>query len=67
MNDQFRIPDPETRAKSIDNLKAASRLLDLFNLDLDDAIALVEKDLRSQRRARLLYGKNSMPTQKIES
>jgi hypothetical protein len=46
MNDQFRIPDPETRAKSIANLKAASRLLDLFNLELDEAIALIEKDLR---------------------
>jgi hypothetical protein len=66
MNDQFRIPDPETRAKSISNLKAASRLLDLSNLDLDDAIALIEKDLRSQHRARLLYGTNSMPTQKSE-
>jgi hypothetical protein len=67
MNDQFRIPDPETRAKSIANLKAASRLLELSNLDLDEAIALIEKDLRSQRRARLLYGKNSIPSQKIES
>jgi hypothetical protein len=67
MNDQFRIPDPETRAKSIANLKAASRLLELSNLDLDEAIALVEKDLRSQRRARLLYRKNSIPSQKIES
>jgi hypothetical protein len=83
MHDRFRIPDPETRAKSNlfqrgyanANLKAASRLLELSNLDLDDAIALVEKDLRlplgaappTQRRARLLYGKNSMPTQKIES
>jgi hypothetical protein len=67
MNDQFKIPDPETRAKSIASLKAASRLLDLSNLQLDDAIALIEKDLRSQHRARLLYGKNSMPTEKIES
>jgi hypothetical protein len=47
MNDQFRIPDPETRAKSSlvprgyanANLKAASRLLDLFNLELDEALA----------------------------
>jgi hypothetical protein len=67
MNDQFRIPDPETRAKSIANLKAAIRLLDLFNLDLDEAIAMVDKDLREQKRARLLYGTNSMPTNKIES
>ncbi len=67
MNDQFRIPDPETRAKSIANLKAASRLLDLFNLELDEAIAFVEKDLRAQKRARLLHGANSMPTSKTES
>jgi hypothetical protein len=75
MHDRFRIPDPETRAKSIASLKAASRLLDLFNLELDEAIALVEKDLRlplgaappTQHRARLLHGKNSIPTQKIES
>ncbi len=67
MNDQFIIPDPEIRAKSITNLKAASRLLDLCNLELDEAIAMVDKDLREQKRARLLYGANSMPTNKIES
>jgi hypothetical protein len=67
MNDQFKIPDPETRAKSIAKLKAASRLLDLCNLELDEAIAMVDKDLREQKRARLLYGANSMPTNKIES
>jgi hypothetical protein len=47
MNDQFRIPDPETRAKSSlvprgyanASLKAASRLLDLSNLQLDEALA----------------------------
>jgi hypothetical protein len=67
MNDQFRIPDPETRAKSIANLKAASRLLDLSNLQLDEAIAFVEKDLREQQRARLLYKSNSIPANKIDS
>ena len=66
MNDQFRIPDPETRAKSIASLKAASRLLDLSNLQLDEAIAFVEKDLRQQQRARLLYNSNSIPANKIE-
>ncbi len=67
MNDQFRIPDPETRAKSIASLKAASKLLDLSNLQLDEAIAFVEKGLREQQRARLLYKSNSVPTEKIES
>jgi hypothetical protein len=66
MNDQFRIPDPETRAKSIASLKAASNLLDLSNLQLDEAIAFVEKGLREQQRARLLYKSNSVPTEKIE-
>jgi hypothetical protein len=66
MNDQFRIPDPETRAKSIAGLKAASRLLDLSNLQLDEAIAFVEKGLREQQRARLLYKSNSIPVNKIE-
>jgi hypothetical protein len=66
MNDQFRIPDSETRAKSIASLKAASRLLDLSNLQLDEAIAFVEKGLREQQRARLLYKSNSTPANKIE-
>jgi hypothetical protein len=63
MNDQFRIPDPETRAKSIASLKA----LDISNLQLDEAIAFVEKGLREQQRARLLYKSNSMPINKIEN
>lgn len=67
MNDRFRIPDPETRSKSSASLKAASRLLDLSNLQLDEASAFVEKELREQQRARLLYKSNSMPANKIES
>ncbi|WP_373542609.1 hypothetical protein [Chamaesiphon sp.] len=67
MNDQLKIPDSETRAKSIASFKAASRLLDLFNLELDEAIAVVEKDLRAQQRARLLYKANSIPTTKLDS
>jgi hypothetical protein len=67
MNDQFRIPDPETRAKSIASLKSASKLLDLSNLQLDEAISFVEQGLREQQRARLLYKSNSVPTGKVES
>ena len=67
MNDKLRIPDPQTRAKSIANLKEAGRLLDLCTLDLDEVIAALDKDLREQRRAQLLARSNSMPTAKIES
>ena len=67
MNDKLRIPDAETRARSIANLREAGRLLDLLTLDLDEVIAALDKDLREQRRARLLYKSNSMPTIQIES
>jgi hypothetical protein len=67
MNDQFQRPDPETRARSIANLREAGRLLDLWTLDLNEIIAILDKGLREQRRARLLYKSNSAPTSKIES
>ena len=67
MNTQFRIPDPETRAKSIAKLREACRHLDLANLMLDEAIALADADLLKQRRARLLYKSNYLPTEQIEN
>jgi hypothetical protein len=67
MNDQLRIPDSETRARSIANLKEAGRMLDLLTLDLDEIIAILDKDLREQRRARLMSRSNSISTAKIES
>jgi hypothetical protein len=67
MKDQFRVPDPETRARSIANLREAGRLLDLWTLELDEVIAALDKGLREQRRARLMYKSNSVPTSKIES
>lgn len=67
MTDQFKRPDNETRARSIANLREAGRLLDLWTLELDEVIAALDKDLREQRRARLLSRSNSMPTAKIES
>jgi hypothetical protein len=66
MTKEFRIPDPETRAKNLDSLRAAIHQLDIVNLMLDEAIALVDRDLLQQRRARLLYKSNYMPTEKIE-
>jgi hypothetical protein len=67
MNDKLRIPDAETRARLIANLKEAGRLLDLCTLDLDEVIAALDKDLREQRRARLMHRSNSMPTVKVEN
>ena len=67
MNDKLRIPDAETRARSIASLREAGRLLDLCTLDLDEVIALLDKGLREQRRARLLRKSNSTPIVKIES
>ncbi|WP_309734137.1 hypothetical protein [Chamaesiphon sp. OTE_75_metabat_556] len=67
MNDRLRIPDAETRARNIANLREAGRMLDLLTLDLDEIIALLDKGLREQRRARLLAKSKSVPTSKIES
>jgi hypothetical protein len=67
MSDKLRIPDAETRSRSIANLREAGRMLDLLTLELDEAIAVLDKGLREQRRARLLYKSNYMPTAKIES
>jgi hypothetical protein len=61
MNDTLRIPDAETRARSIAGLREAGRLLDLCTLDLEEVIAALDKDLREQRRARLLYKSNFIP------
>jgi hypothetical protein len=67
MSNEFRIPDPETRAKNLAKLKEVTRQLDILNLMLDEAISFVDRDLLQQRRARLLYKSNYMPTEKIES
>jgi hypothetical protein len=66
MKNQFQRPDSETRARSIANLREAGRLLDLWTLELDEVIAALDKDLREQRRARLLRKSSSTPTAKIE-
>ena len=41
-----RIPDPETRARSVARLREACKMLDALNLFLDDAIAQVEAENR---------------------
>ena len=67
MSNNFKIPDAETRAKNLASLRAAVHQLDIVNLMLDEAIALADRDLLQQRRARLLHKSNSMPIDRIES
>ncbi|WP_009634397.1 hypothetical protein [Synechocystis sp. PCC 7509] len=47
MNDQPRIPDPETRRRSIERMQEVCRQFDALNLILDEAIALAEADIRN--------------------
>lgn len=47
MNDQPRIPDPETRRLWIERMQEICRQFDDLNLILDEAIALVEADIRN--------------------
>jgi hypothetical protein len=67
MSNESRIPDAETRAKNLASLRAAIHQLDMANLMLDEAIALADRDLLQQRRARLLHKSNSMPIDRIEN
>lgn len=53
MTTKSRIPDAETRARSVQNMKEICRQLEVVELMLDEAIALVDRDLREQRLARL--------------
>jgi hypothetical protein len=39
MSNEFRIPDPETRAKNPAKLKEVTRQLDILNSILDEALA----------------------------
>jgi hypothetical protein len=53
MTTKSRIPDAETRARSVHKLKEICRELEVVELMLDEAIALADRDLREQRLARL--------------
>jgi hypothetical protein len=67
MNDRLRIPDPETRARSVAKLREACRLLDLFNSQLDEAIAVADAHLLEQRRTRLSSKSDRLSAEQIES
>jgi hypothetical protein len=47
MNNQPRIPDPETRRRSVEKLREVCRQFDELNELLDRAIASAEADIRN--------------------
>lgn len=47
------IPDPEARKKALAQLRESNRQLELVGLAFDELIAMVEADLRRQKRDRL--------------
>jgi hypothetical protein len=53
MSPQSKIPNAEARTRSVNNLQAVGHQLDMLILTLDEAIALADRDLLAQRRARL--------------
>jgi hypothetical protein len=71
MNNELRIPDAETKVKNLASLRSTIHQLDIVNLILDEVIALAvrvalalpNRDLLQQRRARLLSKSNYMPTE----
>lgn len=50
MSQQLRMPSPEIRARHIAKLRELNRRMDKHILDLDDLNALLEANLREQRR-----------------
>jgi hypothetical protein len=53
MTKNRKIPDEETRKREIERLRECNRKLELYALQLDEYIAIVEAELRQQRRERL--------------
>jgi hypothetical protein len=67
METKFKIPDPETRARTLAKLREARYQGDLAILMLDETLALADAHLLKQRKARLLYDSNYLPSDSIES
>ena len=67
MEAQFKIPDPETRARTLAKLREARHQGDLAILMLDETLALADAHLLKQRRARLLHKSNYIPSAQVES
>jgi len=50
MSNQSRIPTPETRARHIAKLRELNKRMDKHIMDLDELNALLEAEIREQRR-----------------
>jgi hypothetical protein len=60
METKFKIPDPETRARTLAKLREARHQGDLTILMLDETLALADAHLLKQRRERLSYKTDSV-------
>ncbi len=47
MTNELRIPDAETRARSVANMRALCKRIDANLLELDELIARLEADIRN--------------------
>ena len=57
MNNQPKIPDLETRRRSVEKLREVCRQFDALNLLLDEAIARAEADIRNSPLTAYRLGK----------
>ncbi|HEY9871892.1 MAG TPA: hypothetical protein V6D12_00535 [Candidatus Obscuribacterales bacterium] len=57
MNNQPRIPDPETRKRSVEKMREVCRQYDALNMLLDEAIAQAEADIRNSPLTAYRLGK----------
>lgn len=53
MNEQSKIPDEQTRKRNVELLRESQRQLELFEIKLDELIAMTEAEIRRQKLERL--------------
>lgn len=66
MNNQPRIPDPETAQRLLANLRQTHLEMHEFNLELDAITARVEADIQQQKLRRVGRSQVSFPTESNE-
>ena len=64
MNNQKKIPDAETRARSVANWRETIRKIDTLTLALDELIAMVEEHNRNSLLTAYRAGKYKIPVTK---